>query len=354
MKKTIFLTIAALSVLLVWGATGASALDPIPQESGFSGFIRPGVGYLSYKSNMVASIQGFDLSKERNDSLNDSPDSETTALVTLPFTLAYTFASTRTQLFFGTDLTDLIRFDMSQQIGVKQGIGSLGVLQGGFLFSGMPAKVWEDPYLTGQDRDDTKRKSTGARLTWDRIFGSFFQVQYTYRKVDIDTETSGQSLVGGVGPNRITSSERQLLERDSDRQSVDLSYRFNFAKSHTLAPAFIYTHDDRDGKAMKNDAYDLMLTYAYLNRDNPFSFTGNAYIGQADYDKDNPIYDKKQDDDRYGIQGTVYYENPWGWSLFGSRPMNFFVGGAYAKTDANIDFYDQEAIMGSVGVFFKW
>jgi hypothetical protein len=50
----------------------------------------------------------------------------------------------------------------------------------------------------------------------------------------------------------------------------------------------------------------------------------------------------------------VYYENPWGWSLFGSRPMNFFVGGAYAKSDANIDFYDQEAIMGSVGVFFKW
>jgi hypothetical protein len=34
--------------------------------------------------------------------------------------------------------------------------------------------------------------------------------------------------------------------------------------------------------------------------------------------------------------------------------MNFYVGGAYAKSDANIDFYDQEAIMGSVGVFFKW
>ena len=350
MKKSGFITVAAIAIFLLLGATWASALDPIPQDSGFSGFIRPGVGYLKYKSNMVASIQGFDLSKETNDSLDDSPDSETTALVTLPFTLAYTFASTRTQLFFGTDLTDLIRFDMSQQIGVKQGIGSLGLLQGGFLFSGMPAKVWEDPYLTGQDRDDTKRKSTGARLVWDRIFGSFFQVQYTYRNVDIDTERSGDSLVGTL----ITSSERQLLERDSDRHSVDLSYRFNFAKSHILAPAFIYTYDDRDGKAMRNDDYALQLTYAFLERGNPFSFTGNAYIGQADYDKKNPIYDKTQEDDNYGIQGTVYYENPWGWSLFGSRPMNFFVGGAYAKTDANIDFYDQEAIMGSVGVFFKW
>ena len=348
MKKTGLISLAILITIFLIGADVATALDPIPQESGFSGFIRPGVGYLKYKSNMVASIQGFDLSKETNDSLFDSPDSETTGLVTVPFTLAYTFADTRTQVFFGTDLTDLIRFDMSQQIGVKQGIGNLGLLQAGILFSGMPAKVWKDPYLTGEDRDDTKRNSTGARLTWDRIFGSWFQVQYTYRNVDIDTEESGDSV------GFLTSSDRKLLERDSDRHTADIAYRFRFAKNHTLAPAFIYTNDDRDGKAMKNDAYDLQLTYAYLNRNNPFSFTGNAFIGQADYDKRNPIYDKKQEDDRFGVQGTLYWENPWKWSFLGSMPMNFFIGGAYAKTDANIDFYDQEAIMGNVGVFFKW
>jgi hypothetical protein len=211
MKKSGFIIFTTLAVFLLLGATWASALDPIPQESGFSGFIRPGVGYLKYKSNMVASIMGYDLSEETNDSLTDSPDSETTGLVTVPFTLAYTFASSRTQVFLGTDLTDLIRFDMSQQIGVKQGIGNLGLLQGGFLFSGIPAKVWKDPYLVGQDRDDTKRKSTGVRLAWDRIFGSGFQVQYTYRKVDIDSEKSGESL------GFLTASDRKLLERDSDR-----------------------------------------------------------------------------------------------------------------------------------------
>jgi hypothetical protein len=237
---------------------------------------------------------------------------------------------------------------MTQQLGVKQGIGNFGILQGGFLFSGMPAKVWKDPYLTGADRSETKRKNTGARLTWDRIFGSWFQVQYTYRKIDIDSEKSGNSI------GTLTSSQRKLLERDSDRSTVDIAYRFNFAKHHTLAPAFIYTHDDRDGKAMKNDAYDFQLTYAYLNRNSPISFTGNAYIGQAEYDEDNPIYNKEQEDDRYGVQGTLYWENPWGWSLAGSRPMNFFIGGAYAKTDANIDFYDQEAIMGNIGVLFNW
>jgi hypothetical protein len=325
--------------------TCASALDPIPQESGFSGFIRPGVGYLKFKSNMVASFLGYNLSDESIDSINDSPDSQSTGIVLVPFSLEYTFASTRTQLFLGTDLTDLIRFDMSQQFGVKQGIGNLGILQAGLLFSGIPAEVWEDPYVENQDRDETDRDSQGARLTWDRMFGSGLQLQYTYRNIDIDDEKSGQ----GLG---LTAAERELLERDGDRHAAQILYRFDFGKQHRLAPAFTYSNNDMDGGAMKNDAYDLQLTYGYIG--NPFSFTGNVFIGQAEYDKDNPIYGKEQEDDRYGIQGTFYYKNPWDWSLFGSKPMNFYIGGAYVKTDSNIDFYNQEAIMTTAGVFFKW
>ena len=263
MKRTGLIALAVLVTFFLAGAEMASALDPIPQKSGFSGFIRPAVGYLKYNSNMVASIFGYDLSKETNDSLTDSPDSQSTGIVMVPYTLAYTFDSTRTQLFLGTDLTDLIRLDYTQQIGVKQGIGSLGVLQGGFLFSSIPTKVWKDPYLTNQDRIDTNRKSTGARLTWDRILGSQFQMQYTYRKVDISSEKSGESI------GSLSSSQRQLLERDSDLHNAEILYRFNFAKKHLLTPAFIYTLDDRDGKAMQNDAYTLQLTYAY--RDNPLT-----------------------------------------------------------------------------------
>jgi hypothetical protein len=260
--------------------------------------------------------------------------------------LAYTFASTRTQLFLGTDLTDLIRFDYTQQFGVKQEIGNLGILQGGILFSGIPAKVWRDPYLVGQDRKDTDRKSNGVRLAWDRIFGSQFQLQYTYRKIDIDSERSGESI------SSLTSSKRDRLDRNGDRHVGEVVYRFRFAKKHTLSPAFVYTYNDRDGGAMKNDAYDFQLTYFY--RGDIFAFTGNASIGQADYDDRNPIFEKKQDDDRYGVQGTLYYENPWDWSLFGSDPMNFFVTAVFAESDSNIDFYDQEAVMVTGGVFFKW
>jgi hypothetical protein len=345
MKKTNVLTIAVLTLMLMLGANLASALDPIPQESGFGGFIRPGVGYLNFKSNMVASFLGFDLSDKKTDSLDDSPDSQSTAIALVPFSLQYTFASTRTQLFLGTDLTDLIRFDYAQQLGVKQEIGKLGLLQGGILFSSIPAKVWKDPYVVDKNRKDTNRTSNGLRLAWDRIGGSQLQLQYTYRKIDISSEKSGDFL-------GLNSAEKNRLKRDGDRHIGEAVYRFRFGKKHTLNPAFIYSYNDRDGDAMKNDAYDFQLTYGY--KGDTFTFTGNASIGWADYDDKNPIYDKKQDDDRYGIQGTLYYENPWSWSLFGSNPMNFFVGAAFAETNSNIDFYDQDAIMVTGGVFLKW
>ncbi|MBT8364313.1 MAG: DUF2860 domain-containing protein [Deltaproteobacteria bacterium] len=345
MKKTTSLFIAVLIITMLLGTRAATALEPIPVESGFGGFIRPGAGYMRYKSNMIASFLGFDLSDKKTDSLTDSPDSQSTAIVLVPFQLNYTFASTRSQLFIGTELRDLIRFDLSQQLGIKQEIGRFGLLQGGFLFNGIPAKVWKDPYVVDRNRNDTSRRDTGARLVWDRIFGSNFQLQYTYRKIDVSSEKSGEFL-------GLSSSDRDRLDRNGDRHVGEVFYRFNFAKRHRLMPQFIYARDDLDGDAMANDTYDLQLTYAYLG--DPFVLTLNGLIGKADYDKRNPIYDKTRDDDRYGAQGTLFYKNPWNWRLFGSNPMSFFVNAAYSRTDANIDFYDQEAILVSGGVFLKW
>jgi len=346
MKKACFLTTAVLVTILLFGAGFAAAINQLPMESGFSGFIRPGAGVMKFKSNMVASFMGFDLSDKKINSLTDNPDDQSTGIVTVPFALNYTFASTRTQLFVGTDLTDLIRFDMSQQFGVRQEIGRFGRLQGGILFSSIPAKVWKDPYLINQNRDETSRSSNGARLVWDRVFNTGLQLQFTYRNVDISNEKSGDSI------SSLNSSQRKLLKRDGDRYIADIAYRFTFAERHTLAPAFIYAKDDLDGDAMSSDTYDFQVTYAYFG--DPITITANAFIGYADYDRKNPIYGKTQDDDRFGVNAVIYYKNPWGWSLFGSQPMNFFINGAYTDVDANIDFYNQEATMVSAGVLFRW
>ena len=338
------LVATVFSLALIVAGSPASALDPISSQSGFSGYIQPGLGYLNIKSNTVAKVLSFDLSDQKISDLNDEPDSQSTVLFTVPFKLAYTFAGSRTEVFLGTDVGDLLSFDTAQQLGVKQGVGSLGVFQAGLLFSGN-VRVWKDPYVTGQNRDDTDRRNVGGQLVWDKIFGSDLELEYSLRKVDIGSEKSGQFL-------GLTNSEQDRLDRNGTVHSLSAGYGIKFGGNHRLTPQITLSYADLDGEAMANTGVDLQLRYIYDG--DPITLVLNGYVGQADYDKSNPVFGKTRDDDSYGVTATVYYKNPWGWALFGSEPMKFFVTGAYTAVDSNIDFYNQEAVLGMAGIAFRW
>ena len=333
-----------LSLALILAVSPVQALDPIPQQSGFSGYIQPGLGGISIKSNMVAKVLSFDLSDKNINSLNDEPDSESTMLFTLPFKLAYTFAGSRTQVFLGTEVGDLLSFDTAQQLAVKQEVGSLGVMQAGLLFSGA-TRVWKDPYVTGQNRDDTDRRNMGGQFAWDKIFGSNLELEYTIRKIDIGSEKSGQFL-------GLSNADQDRLDRNGTAHKVSTAYQFKFAQKHQLTPEIALSYDDLDGEAMANTGVDLKLNYTYFG--DPVTLVLNGSVGAADYDKSNPIYGKTREDERYSVSAAAFYKNPWGWKVFGSEPMQFFVTGAYSLTDSNIDFYNQEAVLGMAGVAFRW
>jgi hypothetical protein len=337
--------VAVVMIFLLAGANVSLALDPIPKQPGFSGYIQPGLGYMSIKSNMVAKVLSFDLSDQKINNLSDEPDSQSTMLFSLPFKLAYTLQGGRTQVFLGTEVGDLLSFDTAQQLAIKQDVGSLGVMQAGLLFSGA-TRVWKDPYVTNQNRNDTDRRNMGAQFTWDKIFGSNLELEYSARKIDIGSEKSGDSIF------TLTNSDRDRLDRNGVVHQVSAAYQFKFAEKHQFTPEIALSYADLDGEAMANTGVDLKLNYSYFG--DPVTLVLNASIGQADYDKSNPIYGKTRDDDRYGVSATVYYKNPWGWTLFGSDPMQFFVTGAYSVTDSNIDFYNQEALLGMGGVAFRW
>jgi hypothetical protein len=330
--------------VLIAGVSPVSALDPISQTSGFSGFIQPGVGSLYIKSNMVAKVLSFDLSDKQIANLNEDPNSESTLIATLPFKLAYTFAGSRTEIFIGTDVGDVLSFDTAQQLGVKQEIGSAGVLQAGVLFSGN-VRVWKDPYVTGQDRNDTSRKNVGFQVAWDRVFGSNLELEYSIRSVDIGSDQSGQFL-------GLTGADQDRLDRNGTLHRLTAGYGFKFGGNHKLTPQISVFREDLDGEAMANTGVDLQMVYMFDR--NPFTLVVNGYVGAADYDKSNPVFGKTREDDRYGAAATFYYTNPWGWTLFGSEPLRFFGTVAYFGVGSNIDFYNQEAALGMAGIAFRW
>ncbi len=323
----------------------AFALDPIPPDSGFSGFVRLGGGVLNYKGNTVAGNDFFDVSNETITSITGTADDETQGIPTFNGKLAYTFASTRTQINLGTQLEDIARLENAQQLSVQQELPDKSMVSLGVLFSGIPTEVWKDPYLTNTPRQRTDRESKGLKFAFDDILGTYLEFVYTYRNIDIDDEQGGNSLA-------LSPAERDLLKRDGDNHKAALLYRFNIDNRHFIEPGISYFDQDRDGDAMSNDGYELQLTYLYIG--NPLTLVATGMVGQADYEKENPIYSQTQENDMYLLGLQVYYKEPFGWKPFGSNGFSIYCSLGYFYEDSNIDFYDIEVTTADVGVMFRF
>jgi len=338
--------IAIAITILLLSASATYAIEPIPEESGFSGYLTLGGGYSHVKSNMIAGNAFGDVGNRTVDSLTDSPDSNSSGSANVNFDLRYTFASTRTQLFIGNSMEDALRYDFATQMGVSQELPGKNLVAASFLFSSIPTEVWEDPYIQYYKRSKTDRTSNGFRLAWDRIFGSELQLQYSYRKIDLDDEYSGTFL-------GLTYAQQQLLDREGDYTKADILYRFFFdGKKHVIIPTITYFNYDLDGDAMSNDGVDFQLSYGYNSE--KYSFVVNGLIGYADYDKRNPIYGKTRDDDRYGAGLIAFYHNPFGWNVPFFKKTSLYFKTDYLNSDSNIDFYDTEIFTAGAGLFFRF
>ncbi len=247
------LIIGLMTCALLFTSIPALAIEPIPKESGFSGFVNVGVGYLSLKSNMIAGTDLGDFGKRTIDSIFDSPDSESNALPLINGELRYTFATTRTQLFLGNQLEDYLRFDFATQLGLRQELSGVGIFGVSFLFSAIPAEVWEDPYVEGRRREETDRTSSGLRLTYDKILGSDLEVEFTWRKIDVDDEFSGRTFLG------LPEFQAERLDREGDQFQLEFLYVFKLGEKHSLIPSFEYARFDLDGDAMSHHRYRVVL-----------------------------------------------------------------------------------------------
>lgn len=326
----------SFSIATLLAVTPSLALDNIPDESGFSGFISAGAVTTRLKSNMISDGDDFDL--EWISSRTSSPDSDTHTKPSINGKVAYTWADSQTQVFLGTNMEDYLRYDLSTELGVRQTINENDILSVSFLFSSMPAKTWRDPYQTGIKRKDTNRNSKGLKLAWENIADSGFDVTLKRRKIDLDNERSGMD-------SGFTMAEQKLLEREGDQTSLKVQYEYNLGDGHFLVPSYTYTDFDLDGQSMANKEYRLQLSHAYFGEE--WQFVTNVVFGQSDYDKRNPIYAKTQEDDIYGLSFTTFYSQPF--NLENTRAMASL---ATYRSSSNINFYDSNISMANLSLMY--
>lgn len=321
-------------------ALSAQAYDQIPTEDGLSGSLYLGVTSDRMKTNQIATVSGTHVSDKQIDSLGGSPDNKSYSKVIPGFSLSYTLAGSRTQFFGATVLEDFITEDSVIDLGLRQGIGEAGNLRFSVLAS-TPQETWKDPYVVGADRQTTRRTSNGYRLGWENIFQSDFDVTYTQRKIDIGHEHSGAAL-------GLNADQQDQLDRNGKDKKLDISYRWQPSQDHVLTPIVSYINRDLDGNAMKMDGYQLGLGYTYLGLQG-WQFGANALGGRLKSDHYNPIYDKKQDVNRYGVSLSATYLEP-----FGLKDWSAQAAVNYGEENSNINFYDTRLGSVSVGMSYNF
>jgi hypothetical protein len=342
--KSLFTKVIILVFLGVFASTAyAQPFAKIPQESGFSGFVNGGAGLWRVEDNMVKKIGFFQVSDDDIGSIDNKPKSETSGSPIFNYNVRYTFASTRTQIFLGSLLEDILRFDAVTLLGVRQELPDQSVIAVSYVFSPLVTEVYKDPYVEGKNRNGTDRNVNGVRLSYDDILGSDLSFQYTYRNLDIDSERSGRA-------EGLNSSDRDKLDRNGDRHDLDVLYRFvseSGGGKHVFLPRFRYSYFDLDGSAMTYNYFNFNLNYRYDVE--KFAFAVNGYYGYADYDKRNPIYGKTREDDRYGFSLLGFYKRflgVEGLALNGTVTIN--------RSDSNIDFYKSEVDLFALSLFYTF
>ncbi|MFC3149417.1 DUF2860 family protein [Litoribrevibacter euphylliae] len=321
----------------------AEPIKPIPQESGFSGSLVAGLSATSYSSNMISGL-GNDISESNIDSLDEGPDSESDVGFAFSGELNYTFAKTRTQLFLGNALEDMVRYDLSFQAGVRQELADQSIVYGAFLFSAIPTEVYADPYQTGTDRDETDRDSSGARIGWQGIMGSGLGVELSHRSVELDDEEAGLDL---FNQGLITADQMDDLSREGDHNSLSLTYKVMLDKGQFFVPELNYHDYDLDGEAMAKQQYGTALSYFYNTP--KYSVVTRVFYSHFEHDEENPIYGITEEGDSFGGSLVLSYHNIFGWQDFSG-----IASLAYAESDSDINFYDADVVSGTVGLLYRF
>ncbi|MDP2569537.1 DUF2860 family protein [Photobacterium damselae subsp. piscicida] len=193
----IALTVSSLAFTTAVQAKGNS------WEPGFSGDISVVTAYTSTNSQ-------FDKDNSVTHDLSSSGSHQNHVFIAPLGTVSYTFSQADKQIFFGTSRSDVALGRFHIEAGYKQRFANRTQLTLSYIPGILEQDTWSDPFVTGQDRNETNTNVKAFRIQLDNIMGSPFSIQTAYGKYSVDNEQSGWSQI------QLTPSQRAALRRDSD------------------------------------------------------------------------------------------------------------------------------------------
>lgn len=320
--------------LAVAMAVAMPSMAKLSGQAGFSGEVSLSAGYTSSTSNF---------NTDANATLTDNTQKgqSDSGFIPLPLgNIAYTFGSQLDKQFYaGTAREDIAVGTLALELGYKQQLANGTVIDASFLPTIMSGETWANPFEENVERTTTDEKGNAYRLKFSNIAGTGFSLDTAYADKEIEDERSGQYLS--------SPADSDLLRRDATSLYVKGDFRLFIDRTTFLKPAVTYVQTDADGEANSNTSWAGELSLFKVMNQHQFALTA-GYTTRS-YDASHPIYGMTRSDDELSLFAAYEYQQFMGWQNWS---LISFVG--YGTTDSNIDFYDEEQTILSVGMNYQF
>jgi hypothetical protein len=315
--------ILMIAVLFIGTPLTVYAQKPGGSESGFSGSLQGGVYILQTDSQLYAE----DTNRHTNDL--DGPadtDGEIEGLASI--SLRYQFEG-GTAVYAGNPLE--VGEDFSLAAGVSQPIGN-STLDVAVTWT-PTSNVWKNPYQTGSDRVKTDAETRGLRFQLQEIAGSPWEAIYNINRIDIEDDEIGDL--------------ENDLKRDGYTHELGVKYNLPLQQGVILRPEVSYTYGDIEGRSNRGHGINIGVLLKRVQP--PWVLIGLVSGFHAQYQQTHPLFDKTRQESGMSTFAQVMRLN-----LFGVERLFARFAAGYSWSDANIDFFDSQDVMGlaSVGINF--
>lgn len=321
MKTTIVKLLMA--AMLIVAPQTAFAQDPGASASGLSGSLQGGAYVLQTNSQLYVE----DKNSQANN-LDGPADTHQEFEGLASIFLRYQFES-GTAIYAGNPLE--VGQDIALSAGVSQPMADTTL---DMAVAWIPInEVWKNPYETDDSRDTTGMEAYGLRIKLLEIEGSPWEGTYNLDRIDIDNDEIGDL--------------EKDLKRDGWKHELGAKYTMPLNQEFSLRPELSVSYGDIDGRS--NSYLGVKGAVLLQHIRSSWVFTGQVTGFYTQYQKTHPLFDKTRQEFGFMTLAQAVRVN-----LFGVEPLFASFVAGYVMSDANIDFFDSQTVLGlvSVGINF--
>lgn len=336
-QKTFFSSLAYISLLTFSGSCGCVFAEPLTNKAGWDGEL----SFVAVGFNQQSQFSAEDDNRRTADLNNAGKTINRFGMLPM-IRSEYTLNDLQTNIFFGNNQDNLPKGQFALEFGLAHSLGQ----NDQFSFAVFPKlsafeKIWQDPFLTGQERQKTDEKVGGGRIKFAHQGDNAFDVQYAFLRNEVDVEKSGNSLT------QLSSQQRGMLNRNADFHRFNLNINCPINQHVMLIPSLQVTTSDAQGDA--NDFAEGVFRLQSLYMKDKHSFSATLGIGRKESNVENPIFKLPQNDKSLSLDVFYKYAEPMGY-----KNLHLLGVALWKKSDANITFYNSKFSVIGFGIGYTW